>query len=376
MSWNYTPLLEASALLGQVSPTVSLSSPADTATVTDTTPDLTFTGTDTDSDDVRYNIQIDTVNTFDSQGSAEDALSLSDNGSLSRSPVSSSFTDISFFCWVKIADNSDSHIIFTDGTSGGYGNGFSFYVNDSADGNYLALDIAYIADLESTLAITDNEWHFVGFTRRSSDNEWTIYLDGNSDDVGSTGPYSHDGNAKNVIGGWNNEGTPTADYSGSIARVGFWGSLLTSGNISSLYGGDAVSTIGSPLIDLPLDDSAAWGTNDGSGGNFTENGTLTEDTGGFDYFSGGPLIDAVSGTDAGFSGSPDNTDPFTSGQAVTYTVQSALSDTTTYYWRVRGIDPSGSNTYGAWATTRSFYVDTSAGGGVTPHFLTLLGVGT
>jgi hypothetical protein len=67
------------------------------------------------------------------------------------------------------------------------------------------------------------------------------------------------------------------------------------------------------------------------------------------------VVNATSGTDSGFSGSPDNTDPFASGQAVTYTVQSALS-ADTYYWRVRGIDPTGSNTYGAWATTRSFTV--------------------
>jgi hypothetical protein len=80
---------------------------------------------------------------------------------------------------------------------------------------------------------------------------------------------------------------------------------------------------------------------------------------------GSPLINAVSGTDAGFSGSPDNTDPFASGQQVTYTVQSALTDTTTYYWRVRGIDPSGSNAYGAWSSTRSFTVSTGGGGGPT-----------
>jgi len=75
-----------------------------------------------------------------------------------------------------------------------------------------------------------------------------------------------------------------------------------------------------------------------------------------------PLVEgAVSSVDtAAFTGSPDNSDPFASGQAVTYTVQSALS-LTTYYWRVKGIDPSGSNTWGSWATARSFTV-TSEGG--------------
>lgn len=38
-----------------------------------------------------------------------------------------------------------------------------------------------------------------------------------------------------------------------------------------------------------------------------------------------------------------------------------LIDSTTYYWRVRAIDPAGSNSYGAWATTRSFVA--TAGGG-------------
>lgn len=77
-----------------------------------------------------------------------------------------------------------------------------------------------------------------------------------------------------------------------------------------------------------------------------------------------PQIFAISGTDAGFTGSPDNTDPYTSGQAVTYTVQSALS-AGTYYWRVRGKDPSGSNIYGSWSSTRSFDV-TAAGTTLTP----------
>jgi hypothetical protein len=33
-----------------------------------------------------------------------------------------------------------------------------------------------------------------------------------------------------------------------------------------------------------------------------------------------------------------------------------LANSTTYYWRGRAIDPSGSNTYGAWSSTRSFTV--------------------
>jgi len=77
-------------------------------------------------------------------------------------------------------------------------------------------------------------------------------------------------------------------------------------------------------------------------------------------------VDKVSGTDAGFVGVGDS-DPFTSGQTVTYTVQSALTPAT-YYWRVRGIDPLGSNTYGAWSSVRSFTITSAAAGPAVMNF--------
>jgi len=48
-------------------PTVSLEYPNDLEKITDATPQVKFTGTDPDSDDIKYQIQIDTVDTFDSQ---------------------------------------------------------------------------------------------------------------------------------------------------------------------------------------------------------------------------------------------------------------------------------------------------------------------
>jgi hypothetical protein len=87
-------------------------------------------------------------------------------------------------------------------------------------------------------------------------------------------------------------------------------------------------------------------------------------------------INEVSGTDSGFAGSPDNSDPFASAQAVDFTVQAgdALS-TTTYYWRVMGFDPSGSNVLGTWSATRSFTVTGGGGGVKNIQYLSLLGVG-
>lgn len=334
------------------SPTVALGTPADTATVTDTTPELIFTGTDTESDDIRYNVQVDTVNTFDSLGGAEDALYLNDNGNLNASPLSTTLDGISFFCWVKLDTGGVYHEIFVNGRDGDFGEGYEFIVHTS---NILRIGVSYVGTLASSLSITDTNWHFVGFTRSSG--TWTIYLDSSSETVGTSSPYSlNPSNSKTIIGGYNDSGTIASSFRGSIARVGYWERVLSGAEITSLYNGALVSTLSSNLvIDNRLNDSANFGVNAGSAGNFTETGTLTEDTDGFDVFGGSPLINAVSGTDAGFSGSPDNTDPFASAQAVTYTVQDDLS-ADTYYWRVRGLDPSGSNAYGAWATTRSFTI--------------------
>ena len=82
---------------------------------------------------------------------------------------------------------------------------------------------------------------------------------------------------------------------------------------------------------------------------------------------GAPLIDALSETDAGFTAGH----PFASGAAKDYTVQSALTASTQYFWRVRAKDPSGTNTFGAWSTIRSFTTGTGGGGGTytKPHTL-------
>lgn len=49
------------------SPTVALNTPADTSSTSDTTPTLNFTGTDAEAETIEYNVQVDTVNSFDSQ---------------------------------------------------------------------------------------------------------------------------------------------------------------------------------------------------------------------------------------------------------------------------------------------------------------------
>jgi hypothetical protein len=89
----------------------------------------------------------------------------------------------------------------------------------------------------------------------------------------------------------------------------------------------------------------------------------------FGLFEESILIDAVSGTDSGFVGTPDNSDPYTSAQQVAYTVQPAdnLEFGVTYYWRVRASDPDGSDSWGDWSDTQDFTVTSLA---VAPNVVT------
>ncbi len=56
---------------------------------------------------------------------------------------------------------------------------------------------------------------------------------------------------------------------------------------------------------------------------------------------------------------PADKDPFTQGETILFNNTTALTNGTTYYWRVRAKDPTGSNAYGSWSTIRSFTIDTS-----------------
>jgi hypothetical protein len=56
---------------------------------------------------------------------------------------------------------------------------------------------------------------------------------------------------------------------------------------------------------------------------------------------------------------PADKDPYTNGETIRFSPTSALTNGTTYYWRVRAQDPNGSNAYGDWSTIYSLTVDTT-----------------
>ena len=82
-----------------------------------------------------------------------------------------------------------------------------------------------------------------------------------------------------------------------------------------------------------------------------------------DYNFGSINVSKTSETDAGFVNTENGSDthPFTQNQTIRFTVQAgdALTNGTTYWWRVKAKDPSGSNTWGSYSSKRSFTIDTS-----------------
>ena len=69
----------------------------------------------------------------------------------------------------------------------------------------------------------------------------------------------------------------------------------------------------------------------------------------------------MSGINAGFANETVgiDTNPFFSGDTISYKMQSALTNNSTYWWRVRGRDPAGGNAWSVWSPTRSFTIDTT-----------------
>lgn len=288
------------------SPAVALNSPSDASSTSDSTPDLTFTGTDPDGDDVRYNVQVDTLNTFSSVGAlagTEDVDGVWTNEANAVDGLTTTYA--------SVANGSGSptsrELVLRGTTAPTSGDSItSVQARIYAESFEIGQTYASIRLLNSATQL--------GLPNYGSNAPgWSGYV-----------------TLSTPSGGWNWPDLQTLE-----ARC-YYDDFSNPGNTGGVY---RVEFLVNSTNTYYFDGSGAPGT---------------------------PLINATSGTDAGFSGTPDNTDPFASAQQVTYTVQAGdtLADGT-YYWRARAIDPSGSNAYGAWSVSRSF---TIASGGPAADF--------
>ena len=290
----------ASLIVTSDQPSVVLNTADAYAFGTDTTPTLEFTGTDASDSDIRYNIQIDTA---DFTGT-----------------YSLKYADLWF---TKTGDPTDN-LTLEIRTS-------SFTGSVVATANVLA-----------ATSVTSNQFNRFTFSSAVTLNAATKYYfvltrSGARDTSnyiawrGATGAYAHGGKSTKISAVWSAEDT-TLDFNFILYDSSLVALLTQNGTIdisNSLYGGT--------------------GTGEALGQSFTAPGFI---------------INKFSGTDLGFDNTTDvgvDTDPFDSGDKCDYDVQVGDALTTgTYYWRVRGMDPSpGSGTYGAWTATRSFTIETT-----------------
>jgi hypothetical protein len=297
---NSTIVFEIRPNIPNTAPTVELNSPADEDETYDTTPDLEFTGTDLEDDDVSYEVQIDTVNTFDSVG--EEVLIASQETTYVATTFDSNqkFVGQSFTGTTGTLSKYVSKLRTASGTPTGnlvarlYSHTGTYGTSSCGSTLLATSDNVDVSTLSSSA--TDINFNFSGSERYSL--------------VGGT--YYVIGVFYEAVGGT----IQTYVANGDVCTGNYC-------SINSLYNWNYSS---SQDIYFKV---------------YTANKT--------------PLIDKISTTDAGFSGDPDSTDPFASAQLVTYTIQSAL-DPDTYYWRVRGKDPDGTNTFGDWSDVQSFVI--------------------
>ncbi len=205
------------------------------------------------------------------------SLYLDNNGGVYQDPTQSGEdVGFSFFCWIKVDTNDQYHVIFSNGHFGDYGQGWTLLLSNVEDGQVLAIECSYVAYLESSLQIADNNWHFVGVTRRSTDDVWTIYLDEDLEEVGDSYVYSIGSESSMGVGGLNVSGSITVELSGTIAYVAYWEAVLSGANIANLE-----SCTNTPddfqtglKVYLPFV-SGDLLNNDEDFGDFSQEGTLT-----------------------------------------------------------------------------------------------------
>lgn len=289
-------------------PTVVLGTPADASSNPDTTPSFTFTGTGLGP--LQYEVQIDPTANF--------------NAITTQYQVK--YIDLFLAREGTVDDNISIQFLFGSFT------GTELGVSDTIDHDSLSLEFSWVrftfaTPITVSYGASGTKYYLVirGSSARDTTNTYALKL--------SNVAYSGGGHASRDTGIFTSE--DSTDLAFRIYDVDF--RLLVSAD---------------PPNDINeyVHRGSAVGPDEQQGQSYT---TVSY-----------PQIDTVSSVDAGFVNLDDggDTQPFTSGQEIQYTVQagSELNADTTYYWRVRAYDASGF--WGEWSEVRSF---TTSDTGVT-----------
>lgn len=320
---------------GNLGPSVVLDTP-DEQIFTTNQPVLLFTGTDPDSDELRYQIQISDNANFPIAGSATYENTPSGSGGFHENGMASldwegdyrvdDLFGISFMGHGGILDKIAIELLSDDPLTDGY-----------AHVRVYAHQGVYGVSSAPLNAATRENTPTPGWLAQSNSN----YYDYDTVNPKSFKDFLFSGEERIRL----EEGTPYVLMVKWQPNSGVYGNLI---ELSSKTPPEAYS--GNVYIDS---DSANYGVYSAADLAFA----VYEET---------ILLDKLSGSDSGFASSPDTLEPFASGQQVSYTIQSLEAlDNAKYYWRVRVIDPGGLNSWSEWSTPRSFTVDVESGGGNT-----------
>lgn len=344
-------------------PSITLDSPANAGTAASTMPTLSFTGVTSSNDqNIPYEIQIDSVNTFNSLTSAitrDTANEPSTNPftttlNFDTARTSDSFTpqtNAAIFVIVGLADNgSVPSATVTDSLS----NAYTLLAANVVPGtNFQAVYWRYYKTSPGSITVT------VQSTNSSNGGMFEVlnYLgvspvqDGNTFSLARRTAGTIQGSL--TVGSGNIAIGAGSNWNGSTALTAL-ANTTVAGHFEDTSDGDAYSAFTSATTG-----TNTYGYTDSTIGSFV----IVEVKGG-----GTPLIDALSSAGTGFADITNgaNSSPYPSGDQIGYTVQagSALTNGNTYYWRARQVVPSNNvNYYTAWSSTYSFTVST---GGLSP----------
>lgn len=335
------------------SPTVSLNTPSDLATGQSLTPTLNFTGTDTEGDTIEYNVQIDTSSTF-ALVRATSILEWGSTDSGATSFVTSSITPVADRLYIAtihsgLRTTTDPNTPTLTGCGLTWVQIDTILPDDASSSRSRITMFRAMGSSPTAGALTTDHG---GQTQ----DRCTVTVDEfiGVDTSGTNGSGAVVQSAKNrVTGGTSLTVTLAAFGSSSNATYGAFGISYTS-----------TDTVGTGFTELSnaIDAASDYKTmtefrNDNDTSVDMSFAVTLEDVGAIAIeIRAAPLINKVSTTDAGFTAGH----PFASGVAKEYTVQSSLTASTVYYWRVRGKGATGSSAYGAYPTAFSF--TTGSGG--------------
>lgn len=347
------------ALTGNDKPTISPNTADAHSFGADTTPTIEFTGTDEDSDDIRYEIQIDTANTFDTQsgtGAVRDTeVTANGNGvnSMNFGALTTAEDEEVLIATIHFSNTTPTGVTFSGGglTWAQIGSVLTLPSSDGQVFHYYAVTSSALSAQVITATFTGGGFPQASGTIQAFKNIKASPIGNNgtgtADNVTAVAASvtTTEANAL-VIAGTGHTGSQTMSAgSGETADTQVQG-----GSFSRTAASRQNAVTASPSTSVQMD--ITIGSNGRMGMRAIE--ILSKKL---------PLLDKVSGTDSGFANTVTggDSDPFNSGEKASFTVQGgdALSPGT-YYWRARAKDPNGNNNWSGWTTTRSFTISAAA----------------